>query len=394
MFAVDVVLFVSAVVILFGSIALSIKMRFIQITMLPQLVRSFFISLTSGKTADGGRTVVPHKALFTAMSTTLGISTMISPVIAIKLGGPGALIGYLVSTLFGAAATFSEVALSLKFRKRTADGTIMGGPMQYLADLISAPLAKWYALSCGLLMAAWCGAQSNQLAAILSSPQLGSWAMPKMATGAILALFVICFLIGGIKWIAELSGKLVPLMFTLYLGTSLWIVASNIDLLPHIFSVIMHSFLSPSEFATGVCIGGLVSSLRWGVFKGVHSNEAGLGTQTIPHSMAETDKPYEQATLAMASTYTAGFIAILSGLVALISDTWQNPHLTVGIDMVAASFQLYFAEWGFAIIAICATLFGLGTVLGNCFNGTHCFQYLTKNRYTKLFYVGSAVVIF
>ena len=239
---------------------------------------------------------------------------MISPILAIRLGGPGALVGYLLTAFLGSAATFTEVTLSVSHRTRLPNGQIMGGPMQYLERLISHRLAKWYALLCLILEAAWSGAQSNQLAALLASPQLGSFSIPTMITGSALAIFVLLFLIGGIRRIAELSGKLVPLMFVLCVGACFWIIFSNISMLPAITVEIFKSLFSPYAMATGALIGGITSSMRWGIFKGVQTSEAGVGTQTIPHSMAETQDPVHQGILAMVSTYSAGKFGSLTAV--------------------------------------------------------------------------------
>lgn len=146
--------------------------------------------------------------------------------------------------------------------------------------------------------------------------------------------------------------------------------------------------------ASGAVVGGLMSSLRWGIFKGTQICEAGVGTQTIPHSMAETNDPIAQGTLAMFSTYAAGFIAFLSGCVSLMTDTWQDPTLPLGMSMVAASFKMYFASFGVAAIASCAVVFAFGTILGNGYNGSQAFGYLTQNKRLYLYYAATAVMIF
>lgn len=390
----DYILFYSALIILAASILLSVKTRFIQFRMLPHMVRSIISSLKGcEESAKESNTVLAHKALFAAMSTTLGISTMISPVIAIRLGGPGALIGYLLTTIFGSAATFTEVRLSLSHRKKMADGKIMGGPMQYLEAFFSRKFATFYAICCCLLVTAWSGAQANQLAAILASPLLGDYSIPVMVTGACLAISVTLILARGVTLFADVSSKLVPIMFVLYVGASFWIIFCNLDKIPELITLVFKSAFSPYEMSTGALIGGLSSAMRWGIFKGVHSNEAGLGTQTIPHSMAEAD-PMHQGILAMASTYSAGFIALLSGFVALITNTWQETHHAIGITMVATSFQMYFSHAGIAIVAVSAALFGIGTALGNSFNGAHCYQYLSRGKFPALYMVVSAIAIF
>ncbi len=183
-------------------------------------------------------------------------------------------------------------------------------------------------------------------------------------------------------------------MFILYVGSCLWILGHNLDKIGSMFFDMFQSALSPYPLATGAAVGGIVSALRWGVFKGMQTSEAGVGTQAIPHSMAETKDPAIQATLAMLSTYTAGFVAFLSGCVALVTKTWQDPDLPLGMSMVAASFNLYFSYFGVAIVAICTILFGFGTILGNSYNGSQCYGYLTENKKGRYYLFATAAMIF
>lgn len=390
----DYILFLSCVLILLGCCYLTIKLGFVQLRFLPDLARQFIASLR-GKTQEAGsNAILPHKALFTAMSTTLGISTIVAPVIAIHLGGPGALLGFLLTSFLGSAATFCEVNLCIKYRQKFADGQISGGPMQYLKAIFSPALAKWYAISCVILMTAWSGAQANQIAAILDSPLLEGYRLSTLFTGGIIAVVTFVMLTGGIKRIGSLSTALVPVMFLIYIGSSLYILLSNVDKLGLIFSQIFSSCFQPQPMASGALVGGIVSSLRWGTFKGIQACEAGIGTQAIPHSMAQTSDPQAQATLAMLSTYTAGFVAFLSGCVSLLTNTWQDPSLPLGISMVARSFELYFSSFGILIIAITTLLFAFGTILGNCYNGSQAFAFLSDNKKLKAYYLGSSLMVF
>ncbi|MBA3958247.1 MAG: sodium:alanine symporter family protein [Parachlamydiaceae bacterium] len=390
----DYILFLSCLFILFGSIFISFKMRFIQLRFVPTLWRLLRQSFSGDKEATDNNTISPSRALFTAMSTTLGIGTIVGPVIAIRWGGPGALVGFLLTAFFGSAATFAEVGLSIKYRKRSESGEIQGGPMQYLKQILSPAAAKWYAVFGCIVMTAWSAAQANQLAAIMDSPQLGSFRVPTMVSGVCIAVLVFGILVGGIKRVSSFSAKLVPVMFTLYLGSSLWILLSNMDQLGSIMTLIIESAFSPYAMSSGALVGGVVSALRWGVYKGTQVTEAGVGTQTIPHSFAETNDPVAQSMLAMLSTYSAGLISFISGCVALVTNTWQDPELPMGASMVAASFQMYFSYWGIVIVAISTFLFALGTILGNSFNGSQCFNYLANKKYLKGYYLATVSVIF
>lgn len=386
-------LFVSGIFLLLGSIVLTFKLGFVQLRIFPAIVRIIRESFKNRSIQDESHTVAPYKALFTAMSTTLGIGTMVAPVIAVHMGGPGALLGFLLTAFFGSAATYLEVDLSLRYRKTLADGTVMGGPMQYLRYLMSASTAKYYAFCGFLLMIVWSGAQSNQLAAILNSPLLGDYRIPKILTGTTTAILVVFLLCGGIKRVGSFSAKLVPVMFCLYVGSSLWILLHNLDKLESVFSQIFSSIYSPYQMAGGALVGGLISSLRWGIFKGIHATEAGVGTQSIPHSMSQTDDASYQGMIAMISTFSAGLISFMSGCIALLTKTWEDPNLPLGMSMVAASFEAYFSWFGLVIISIAAPLFAFGTILGNGYNGSQCFNFLTQNKKTSYYYAGTAIMI-
>lgn len=389
----DYILYASCIFILAGSIFISFKTRFVQIRLLPNLFK-ITGGLFSKGNKEGAHTIKPYKALFTAMSTTLGIGTIVGPVIAINLGGPGALLGFLLTSFFGSAATYVEVNLCIKSRVKLPSGQIMGGPMQYLKHILSPFAAKWYAGCCFILMAVWSSAQANQLTAILDSPLLGIWRIPAVISGGIMALLVLGLLLGGIKKIGAVEAKLIPIKFLLYVGACLFILLSDIPRLCEIIGTIFTSAFTPYAMASGTVVGGVMSSLRWGIFKGTQICEAGVGTQTIPHSMAETNDPVAQGTLAMLSTYAAGFIAFLSGCVSLMTDTWQDPTLPLGMSMVAASFKMYFASFGVAAIASFAVIFAFGTILGNGFNGGQAFGYLTQNKKLYFYYAATAGMIF
>ncbi len=390
----DYVLFASCLFIVIGSVFLTCKTRFIQLRFFPQLFSMLKSSFVQRNHETSHHTIPPHKALLTAMSTTLGISTIVAPIIAIHLGGPGALLGFLLTSFFGSAATYTEVRLSIEHRKQLRTGVIMGGPMQYLKSIFSPSAAKWYAICCMILMTAWSGAQANQVAAILDSPLLGDYRIPTVISGAMIAILVLVTLMGGIKRIGYFSAKLVPIMFTLYISSSLWILFCHADRLGEIFHLMFQSAFTPYSMASGTLVGGLVSALRWGIFKGTQACEAGIGTQAIPHSMAKTQDPVAQGALAMLSTYTAGLVAFLSGCVVLVTNTWQDPDLPLGISMIAASFQHHFSFFGIAIVAISTLLFGFGTSLGNSYNGSQCFGYLTQNTKNRYYLAMTTLMIF
>ena len=390
----DYVLFISCLFIVAGSLYLTFKTRFVQIRLIPSIFKMFYASITHSSEQDTHHTIRPHRALLTAMSTTLGIGTIVAPIMAIHFGGPGALLGFLITSFFGSAATYIEVKLSVEHRMQTSSGSILGGPMQYLKNIFSPVAAKAYAILCLIIMVAWSGAQSNQVSAALNSPLLGEFRIPTSISGGIMALLVLYLLTGGIKRIGSFSAKLVPVIFVVYISSSCWIIFCNLDKMGMVFNSMIEGLYHPYQMATGSLVGGIISAMRWGIFKGIQVTEAGIGTQTIPHSLANTEDSSSQATVAMLSTYTAGLLAFLSGIVTLITGTWENPELPLGISMAVASFNLYFSTFGIIIVSVAALLFGFGTILGNSFNGSQCYKYLTDSKGSIFYFLFTALGIY
>ena len=380
----NILFFIPVVFILFAGVWLTLETRFIQV----RAIKRMFKILFSKPKKEGLQTINPHKALFTAMSTTIGIATIVSPIAAISLGGPGALFYFLASSFLGGSLTFAEVTLALKYRTIT-DGNIIGGPMPYIKKALSPSMAKIYSIFAMVLLFIWTAIQTNTLADILVDYYVPTW-----ISGIILAILIIITLLGGIKRIGNLSAKLVPLMFFLYSTSCLYIVFSNFHQLGSIFNLIFSSALSPRAILGGSAFGGALQALRWGFIKGIHSNEAGVGTSSIPHSMAEVNDPTSQGILAILGMHSQGFLCLLSGLVVLITGTWQDPTLRFGISPITKAFSMYFSSTGPIVLGLSTVLFGFGTVLGNAFYGSKCYSYATNKEVDNRFYVLVGLSIF
>lgn len=373
--------------ILVTSIYFTFKTRFIQFRMLPRMIKLLIASMF-GRNKGNSDTIPAHKALFTAMSTTLGIGNITGPVVAIRLGGPGALLIMLIIMLFGAATIFAEVTFAMDYRRQDDDGFIAGGPMQYLKAACGVWLARIYAFFAAMLLVVWSSNQSNTLADILQVHHISPY-----VTGIIISGLVTFYLVSGIKKIGDLSSKLVPMMFFLYCFVSLWIVFANFSQLPEIFKLMFDSMFSATA-AGGAAAGfGIQKMLRWGLAKGTQAAEAGIGSQAIPHSKSMSKQSLDQGILSMFSVYSVAFICLLSGLTTLLTGTWNNPHVGLGINQIAEGFAGYIPSSSI-ILAACAFMFAFGTILGNAFNGSQCYLYLTKKRWVNVYFLIIAVVVF
>lgn len=380
------VLTIPYIILLFGSIIITIKTKFIQFRLLPKMLKLFFKKTHDNKTNKDDIGAINSKhALFTAISTSIGIGNLVGPIVAIKLGGPGALIWFIIAVLFGAATIFAEVSLAINYRQKLKTGGFAGGPMQYIKKAFNPVMAKIYGLCVALMLLGWSASQANTLADILKN-----YKVPTFATGIFLTILTLIYLIGGIKKIGELSAKIVPTMFILFCTISLWIIFSNTEILANIFKLMFKSAFS-TQALTGASFGLI---LRWAIAKGTQASEAGVGTATIPHSMAQVDDPITQGVLAMLSTYSVGFVCLLSGLVVLITNT-VNINIPMGINMLTKSFSMYTPNFiGSLILILCTFLFAIGSIIGNSYNGSQGFLYLTNNKYLNIYYLAMGITIF
>jgi AGCS family alanine or glycine:cation symporter len=380
--------------ILAGSIFLSFKTRFVQIRAIPKMLKLLFQSFYKkaqplAKDKSTKHTIKAHRALFTAMATTFGIGNIVAPIIAIGFGGPGALLGFVIASFFGAATAFTEVSFALSYRKKLPNGKIMGGPMQYLKEGISANLSYIYAIFGCVMLIVWSGKQTNTLAVLLKS-----YSIPTYLTGIIVVVLTSIVLLQGIKLIGNIAGKLIPLMFLLYSGSMLYILIVHIHNLPNAFKAIFQSAFTPHALA-GAGVGlGIQKAMQWGLSEGIFTNEAGVGTLTIPHSMAETESSVHQGILSMVSVYASGLMSLLSGLAVICSGIWLSPHSDFDITMVSNLLQNHFSFIGPIILVFTVILFAFTSIIGNSYNGSQCFLYATKNKWIRFYYALIALLIF
>lgn len=373
--------------LLFGSIVLTFKTKFIQIRMIPNMIKTFVSSLIK-KDDTTEHTIKAHRALFTAMATSFGIGNIVAPIVAIGFGGPGALLGFMLATFFGAATAYSEVSLALTHRKKLPDGSIMGGPMQYLKKVFPS-LAMIYAVSACVMLITWSGKQSNTLAVLLKS-----YNIPTYITGIAVSILASFILFKGIKLISNIAEKLIPVMFLLYSGSMLYIIFVNIGNLPTAFKIIFQSAFTPQALA-GAGVGlGLQKALQWGLSEAAFGNEAGVGTIAIPHSMAQTKSPVDQGILSMISVYFSGFVSIISGLAVLSSGIWLSKNLSFDITMLSQILSRHFSYLGPIILILTVLMFAFTSIIGNSYNGGQCFLYATKNRWIKRYYGVIALFLF
>lgn len=371
----------------FLSILMSFKLRFVQLTALPKMLKMLVLNRL-GDEVVAIDTISPRSAMLISMSTAIGLGNIAGPIVALGFGGPAALSGFVLASILGAAITFLEVFLALKYRSVDAKGNVLGGPMQYLAKEFSFGFAKFYAVALLVLLTFWTANQSNSLA-ILMKPLVFSQA----AFGVVLALLVMIILVGGIKRVGALNDKLVPVMCILYCACTFAVLLQNLHKIPEALKMIFVLW-KPLPQGAGMFAGfSLMTSFRWGISRAIQANEVGVGTATFPHSSSSAKNPYYQALLGMVPVYATACLTTLTGLTVLVTDFWKMPDAVFDISMFFKIMNYYFPTLGPMTLLSCGFLFGFGTILGNCYNASQCFKYIFETRNLIIFYFISCVAI-
>lgn len=267
------------------------------------------------------------QALSTALSATVGIGNIAGVALAIHFGGPGALVWMWVTALLGMAVKYAECTLAVHYRTKNADGSVSGGPMYYIEKGLGGNW-KWMAMAFAgftVICSFFTGnaIQANSVADVMSS----SFSIPVVVTGFITASIVGIVIIGGIKRIGYVTSRLTPLMAVLYVLGALVILLLNYDkVLPSLYLIVSSAF-NPVAGAFGVGSGAIMTTLVWGVKRGLFSNEAGQGSAPIAHAAAKTDEPVREGVVALLEPFIDTLIVCtMTGLVIVTTGVWDTKH--------------------------------------------------------------------
>lgn len=319
--------------------------------------------------------ISPFQALMTALSATIGTGNIAGVATAIYFGGPGAIFWMWVIALVGMATKYSEALLAVKFRQVDRNGQYVGGPMYYIKNGLGENwklLGGAFALF-GMIAAFGIGnmVQSNSVADVLSS----AYAIPRSTTGFAIALVAGLVIIGGVRRIADVAGRLVPIMAVSYFVAAITILIVKADVVPQAFATIIEHAFNGSA-ANGGFLGATVwMAVRWGFARGIFSNEAGLGSAAIAHAAAKTNSAVHQGMVAMLGTFIDTIImCTLTGLVIVVTGAWQSGEQ--GASMSALAFSSALGEPGRHVVSVGLAIFAFTTIIGWSYYGERCAAYL------------------
>ena len=284
-----------------------------------------FRLLWKGRKVSGEGQISPFNALMTSLSATIGIGNIAGVATAIFWGGPGALFWMWMTALVGMATKYAEAVCAVKYREQDKLGNFVGGPMYYIKNGLGSDwywLAPTFALF-GAIAAFGIGngVQANSVAEILKEV----FKIPHLYTGIILMILVASVILGGITRIATVAGKLVPFMAIAYVLSGLIVLMLNIDALPAALSLVFTHAFDFSAVGGGLFGYAFIVAIRYGVARGVFSNEAGLGSAPIAHAAAATSGPVNQGLIAMLGTFIDTIIICsITGLAIIASGVWTS----------------------------------------------------------------------
>jgi AGCS family alanine or glycine:cation symporter len=368
-----------------------------------------FGELWGGRKGSGEGEISPWNALSTALSGQVGTGNLAGVATAITLGGPGAIFWMWVTALFGMAAAYAESSLAVRFREKHPDGHFHGGPMYYIKNGLGKGwtwLAILFCLGCILSAVATGGAiQANSVtqSAVEAGTTLGL-DIPNWAVGLVLAALVFIVIIGGIKSIGNVAGKIIPFMAGAYILAALYVLVTHAGHIPDAFMLIIGGAFGWEQAGGGLAGYGVLAAVRAGVARGLFSNEAGQGSAPIAHAAAQTKNPVKQGEIAMLGvfidtmiicTMTALVILVVEGAYPSAGGTvayaWQSADLEASAITTAAYSQgMVGGAW---VVLAAQALFAFTTIIGWSYYAEQCATFVVGDwaaRPFRFLWVGVA----
>lgn len=365
---------VMLVLILGTGLYLTIGLRALPIRRIPAALRL----MLQGRKGEGQGEISPFNALMTSLSATIGTGNIAGVATAIALGGPGALFWMWCTALVGSASKYAEAVLAVHYRERDASGAFTGGPMYYIRNGMG-PRWRWLALLFALFGAlAGFGigntVQANSVADALDA----TFAIPVEASALVMLVVTALVILGGVKRIGTVSGVLVPFMAIAYLIAGVIILALHASAVPGAIVLVVESAFTGTAATGGFAGAAMMMALRYGVARGIFSNEAGMGSAAIAHGAAQTDSPVRQGFIGSLGTFIDTILVCsVTGLVIVVTGTWQGGATGAALSTAAFEQGMAGGDW---IVALGLVLFAFSTILGWYYYSERCAVYLLGTR--------------
>lgn len=367
----------------------TIKLHFPQ----KNILKAIRLSITPSKDKDQKNLSV-FATLSTTLAATLGTGNIIGVSTAVALGGPGAVFWCWVTGILGMATSYAECFLSVRFRSRGRDGAFQGGPMYVWENALHKPsVGKFYGLT--TLLAAFGAGCTTQSNSITQTTSLSFGLNPHIA-GILAAFLAGLVIVGGIRSIGNVCMKIVPILAVLYTAACVLLLLMNREaILPAIELILTHA-LAPRAAIGGAAGSSLMLTARYGIARGLFTNEAGIGTAAIAAAASESASPSDQAYVSMTAVFWDTVVmCLLSGLV-IVTNTLLHPFSAISVNeagLTEAAFS-YLPVLGNIFLSLCLVAFAITTLIGWSYLGEQAYLYITGNRRIKIYKTAYIVMIY
>lgn len=377
-------------IILCGTgIFFTIRLKFIQVRKFGEGCRLVFghFKSSGGERKEGEMT--PFQSLATAIAAQVGTGNLTGAATALIAGGPGAIFWMWVSAFFGMATIYGEATLAQEYKTKK-DGEVTGGPVYYIHQAFKGTFGRVLAVIFAIFIILALGfmgnmVQSNSIGAAFSGVfESRNINIPPVAIGIILAVIAAFIFVGGTTRLAAVVEKIVPFMAGIYIVGSLILIGMNITALPGAFKMIFLGAFNPTAVVGGAAGITVREAIRYGVARGLFSNEAGMGSTPHAHARAAAKNPHEQGLTAMISVFIDTFI-VLNLTVFSVLTTGAMDSGKGGIALTQEAFMRGFGSFGDIFVAICLLFFAFSTVLSWHFFGQINVQYLFGKKAVKVY---------
>jgi AGCS family alanine or glycine:cation symporter len=392
-------------VLLVGTgIFLTIRTKFLTWRNLPYALKST-LSKEARTTKRGTGDVSPFSALTTALAATIGTGNIVGVATAMVSGGPGALVWMWVSAAFGLTSKFSECMLAIKYREVNEKGEMSGGPMYTMKKALKhkkfGAVLGWLFAVFAVIASFGIGnlTQGNSIASALNT----TFQVPTWVTGIAITLLALLIIVGGIKSISKVSSIVVPAMAIFYVICGIIVIIGNISNLPAGVAMIFKMAFSVEAVGGGLCgtiVASMMNAMRYGVARGVFSNEAGMGSAAITAAAATTDNPVRQGYINMTGTFwdtivvctITGLAIASSGVLGMVDEAG---NLVKGSDLTIEAFKTVLGAPGGWLVSIGITLFAFSTILGWEYHGEKAWEYLFgTHKYNMVYRIVFSLVAY
>lgn len=366
------------------GVVYSVRLGFLQFRHFPYIMKQTFGSIF--KKSEGEGTVSPFQAAATALACTVGASNIVGVPIAIAFGGPGAVFWMWMCAFIGMIVKFGEIVLGIKYREKNEDGVYVSGPMYYMSkgfpNKKAGKIMAWM-MSFTMMLFVPFTISAQSVSAVQSAGTIG---INPIVTGAILTILIGIITFGGIKRIASVTDKMVPIMVILYLIGALIVIGINGNEIPGAFASIFKSAFSGHAALGGFAGAGVSAAIRWGFARGAYSTDLGMGSAAMGHAAATTDHPVRQGFWGVFEVVISGLmICTMSGLTVLCTGVWNDAPAEQAAAMPTMAFQSVFGnETGGIIVSVAMLFFVVSTMIVQVYYGERQCEFFLGTKIAKI----------